>query len=136
MTELLTNSGLKSLDPTKAHGCDNLSSIKMIQICKEITILLKLIFDRSLKKGKFPEIWKAANVVPVHKKENKCLNNELNCVLEKVSNWAYQWKMQFNPDPNKQMKVFSLENLTQTVFPMHMLNSVRIILLNAFIRNI
>ena len=102
MTELLTNSGLKSLDPTKAHGCDNLSSIKMIQICKEITILLKLIFDRSLKKGKFPEIWKAANVVPVHKKENKCLNNEFNCVLEKVSNWAYQWKMQFNPDPNKQ----------------------------------
>ena len=73
MTELLTNSGLKSLDPTKAHGCDNLSSIKMIQICKEITILLKLIFDRSLKKGKFPEIWKAANVVPVHKKEDKCL---------------------------------------------------------------
>ena len=28
--------------------------------------------------------------------------NELNCDLEKVSNWAYQWKMQFNPDPNKQ----------------------------------
>ena len=28
--------------------------------------------------------------------------NELNCNLEKVSNWAYQWKMQFNPDPNKQ----------------------------------
>ena len=28
--------------------------------------------------------------------------NELNCNLEKVSNWAYQRKMQFNPDPNKQ----------------------------------
>ena len=28
--------------------------------------------------------------------------NELNCDLEKVSNWAYQWKMQFNLDPNKQ----------------------------------
>ena len=28
--------------------------------------------------------------------------NELNCDLEKVSNWARQWKMQFNPDHNKQ----------------------------------
>ena len=114
MTELLTNSGLKSLDPTKAHGCDNLSSIKMIQICKEITILLKLIFDRSLKKGKFPEIWKAANVVPVHKKENKCLNNELNCVLEKLAIGHTNGKCYLTPTlTNKQMKVFSLENLTQ-----------------------
>ena len=29
--------------------------------------------------------------------------NELNCDLEKVSNWTYQWKMQFNPNPNKQV---------------------------------
>ena len=44
---------MKSLDPTKAHGCDNLS-IKMIQICKEvITIPSKLIFDQSLNEGKF-----------------------------------------------------------------------------------
>ena len=46
----------------------------MIQICKEvITIPLKLILDQSPKEGKFPEIWKVANVVPVHKKEDKCL---------------------------------------------------------------
>ena len=38
-----------------------------------ITIPLKLIFDQSRKKGRFPEIWKAANVVPVHKKEDKWL---------------------------------------------------------------
>ena len=37
---------------------------------------------------------------------------------------------------NKQMKLFSLENLTQTVFPIHLLNSMRIILLNALIRSI
>ena len=29
---------------------------------------------------------------------------ELNTDLEKISQWAYQWKMQFNPDPNKQAK--------------------------------
>ena len=27
--------------------------------------------------------------------------NELNNDLKKVSNWAFQWKMSFNPDPNK-----------------------------------
>ena len=27
---------------------------------------------------------------------------ELNHDLENISQWAYQWKMQFNPDPNKQ----------------------------------
>ena len=27
---------------------------------------------------------------------------ELNTDLERISPWAYQWKMQFNPDPNKQ----------------------------------
>ena len=26
----------------------------------------------------------------------------LNDDLEKISYWAYQWKMQFNPDPNKE----------------------------------
>ena len=64
---------IKSLDPAKVHGCHNLS-IKIIQICNDvITIPLKLIIDQSLTNGKFPEIWKVANVVPVHKKEDKCL---------------------------------------------------------------
>ena len=62
---------IKTLD--KAHGCDNIS-IKMIKICSQSLILpLKIIFEHSLKKGKFPEIWKTANVVPVHKKEDKIL---------------------------------------------------------------
>ena len=47
---------IKSLNPTKAHGCDNLL-IKMIKNCKEVlTIPLKLIFDQWLTKGKFPKI--------------------------------------------------------------------------------
>ena len=28
--------------------------------------------------------------------------NNLNSDLEKITKWAHQWKMQFNPDPNKQ----------------------------------
>ena len=55
---------IKTLDPNKVHGCDNISII---------TSPLKTIFEHSLRKGKFPEIWKKANVVPVHKKEDKML---------------------------------------------------------------
>ena len=28
--------------------------------------------------------------------------NALNSDIESISNWAYQWKLQFNPDPKKQ----------------------------------
>ena len=46
----------------------------MIKICSQSLILpLKIIFEHSLKKGKFLKIWKKANVVPVHKKEDKML---------------------------------------------------------------
>ena len=31
---------------------------------------------------------------------------ELNADLEKINPWAYQWKIQFNPDPNKQANEF------------------------------
>ena len=51
-------------------------SIKMIKICSESVICsvmspLKIIFEESLTKGIFPEIWKKANVVRIHKKEDK-----------------------------------------------------------------
>ena len=66
-------STIKSLDSDKSHGCDNIS-IKMIKICGEsVTIPLKIISEGSLKKGILPEIWKKANVVPIHEKEDKTL---------------------------------------------------------------
>ena len=46
--------------------------IKMIKICSEsLAVPLKIIFGRSLKEGRFLEIWKIANVFQVHKKEDK-----------------------------------------------------------------
>ena len=40
--------------------------------------------------------------------------NNLNSDLEIISTWAYQWKMQFNPDKNKQaiQVIFSLKRDT------------------------
>ena len=60
---------IKNLDSSKSN-----SSIKMIKICGEsITVPLKMIFEQSLKERKLPEVWKKANIVPVHKKEDKNL---------------------------------------------------------------
>ena len=62
---------IKSLESTKAHEYDNLS-IRIIKMCREsITLPLKVIFQESLKRRKFPKIWERTNVVPVHKNENR-----------------------------------------------------------------
>ena len=39
--------------------------------------------------------------------------DQLNSDLEKISNWAHQWKMSFNPDPKKQAQevIFSRKRL-------------------------
>ena len=64
---------IKNLDPAKVHGCDSIS-IKMIKICSEsLTAPLRIIFEQSVKEGRFSEIWKKANVVPVQRKEDKNL---------------------------------------------------------------
>ena len=44
----------------------------MIKICDEtISLPLKIIFDTVFKSGSYPDKWKRANVVPVHKKGSK-----------------------------------------------------------------
>ena len=59
---------INSLNSSKAHGYDNIST-KMIKICNDsVTIPLKIIFEESLKNGIFPDIWKKGNIIPAHKK--------------------------------------------------------------------
>ena len=62
---------LKSLNPGKASGPDEIST-KMLLLCGD-TILapLKIIFENILSTGIFPDVWKTVNVVPIHKKEEK-----------------------------------------------------------------
>ena len=49
---------IKTLDPNKAHGCDNIS-IKMIKICSQsLTLPLKVIFKHSIKKENFQKYGK------------------------------------------------------------------------------
>ena len=59
---------IRSLNPSKAHGWDDIS-IRMIQICDGALLLaLKLLFENCLHHGIFPEIWKKPNVVFVLKR--------------------------------------------------------------------
>ena len=62
---------LKNLKAGKANGPDQISS-KMLLLCGDSIITpLQIIFNNILLTGIFPEAWKQANVVPIHKKESK-----------------------------------------------------------------
>ena len=64
---------IKNSDPNKAHGHDMIS-IFMIKICGEsILNPFQLLLKSCIESGKFSIEWKKANVVPVHKKNDKQL---------------------------------------------------------------
>ena len=78
---------VRNLDLNKAHSHDMIS-IGMLKICGEsISKPLGIIFRSCIEKGLESGI-------------------NLHDDLEKISNWAFQWKMSFNPDINKQALEF------------------------------
>ena len=62
---------IKNLSTNKAHGYDEISVHMLKLVIDEISIPLKMIFDRCIAEGKFPSAWKKANVQPVHKKNSR-----------------------------------------------------------------
>ncbi|CAH2109339.1 unnamed protein product [Euphydryas editha] len=62
---------LKKLDRSKGAGSDDLSPIFLIMCADELAVPLSLIFNLSLSTGIFPEKWKLAKVVPIHKSDAK-----------------------------------------------------------------
>ena len=64
---------IKSLDPNKAHGHDEIS-IQMIKLCAtSIAKPLSVFFRNCVEDQCFPKEWKKANIVLVHKKNDKRL---------------------------------------------------------------
>ena len=60
---------IRSLNPNKVHGWDEIS-VRMITLSDAALVVpLDIIFTNCLRSGLFPQIWKHANVVPVHKKK-------------------------------------------------------------------
>ena len=73
----------------KAAGPDKLKPFLLRELREEITPIIQIIFDRSLKTGKLPADWMKANVMPVFKKGDKSLAANyrpisLTCILCKV----------------------------------------------------
>ena len=63
---------IRSLDSNKAHGHDNVSIRMIFKMCDEsIALPLKIIFESAMQSGIYPDQWKKANIIPVHKKKAK-----------------------------------------------------------------
>ena len=62
---------IKTLNPKKAHGWDEIS-IRMIKMASDnIAKPISIIYTNCINKGIFPDKWKRANVIPIHKKDKK-----------------------------------------------------------------
>ena len=62
---------IDKMNPKKGGGHDGIS-ISMLQLCvSEVAFPLQKIFQKCIVTGSFPNIWKFANVQPVHKKSNR-----------------------------------------------------------------
>lgn len=58
---------LKLLDTSKGPGPDSLPPIFFKQTANNICVPLYIIYNKCVLEGVFPEIWKRANITPVHK---------------------------------------------------------------------
>ena len=64
---------IRNLNPNKATGSDGISG-QMLLLCDESVVLpLKIIFQNILNESVYPDVWKLANVTPIHKKDDKQL---------------------------------------------------------------
>ena len=62
--------------PSKASsGHDNLSNILLKEIIDPLAHILMEVFNKSMTVGEFPNIMKLAEVVPLYKSKEHCLEN-------------------------------------------------------------
>ena len=59
---------LSKLDTSKATGPDNIGNMLLKNCAPSISKVLTKIFNLSLALGEFPNSWKIAHIVPIHKK--------------------------------------------------------------------
>ena len=62
---------LRKLNQNKASDSDGISA-QMLLLCGDTAAIpLKILFNNILSSGVYPNIWKLANVAPIHKKNDK-----------------------------------------------------------------
>lgn len=84
---------IANVDATKGAGTDKIPPTFFINCANSLAVPIALIFNRCLRDGYFPKIWKQAHIVPVHKKGQKAfienyrpisILNVLSKLLERV----------------------------------------------------
>ena len=65
ITEEEVNDVLENLDPNKASGPDMISNKMVKKVSKVVAKPLCILFNRSLREGIFPDMWKQGNLVPI-----------------------------------------------------------------------
>ncbi len=68
-----TRNYLHKLNANKAFGPDGISPKLLKEGASELAPSLTKLFNRSLQDGKFPKLWKRANVIPLHKKQARSI---------------------------------------------------------------
>ena len=64
-------SHLRTLNPNKSHGPDQISPYIVKQCADELSTSLCNLFNKSFQLGILPMDWKIANITPIHKKGSK-----------------------------------------------------------------
>ncbi|MEW8548321.1 MAG: endonuclease/exonuclease/phosphatase family protein, partial [Candidatus Thiodiazotropha sp.] len=70
LTPIEVESVLKSLKTGKAAGPDAINNRLLIELAQPLASPLCNLFNFSLRSGKVPDLWKLANVTPIHKKND------------------------------------------------------------------
>ena len=97
---------LKSLDITKATGPDQISHVMLKKAGDVISPSLSRIFNLSLTSAKYPVLWKEANVVPIHKKNDNAITDNyrpvslLSCVGKLFERVVFKYVFNFLRDNN------------------------------------
>ena len=71
ISEAAVRGAIAMVSPNKACGTDNISARIIIECADELTVPLTKICNLSVTSGVFPERWKRANIIPLHKKGDK-----------------------------------------------------------------
>ena len=89
ISEEMVSKKLVELNTNKSPGSDNIHPKLLYELRNELSKPLTTLFKLSLEKGKVPQQWKDANVIPLFKKgkKDKCENYRpvsLTCIVCKI----------------------------------------------------
>ena len=62
---------LSMLNTSRSPGNDSVHAVVLRHTSAAVSVPLAIIFNKSLSTGKFPAVWKSANVTPIHKKGDR-----------------------------------------------------------------